>query len=67
MGKVEHLGNAVDHGIAQGDDGVDAAQADAGEYVAQEGHVHTSLSGIGRRGPPNSGGPLPHAHRRPII
>ena len=29
VGEVQHLGNAVDHGVAQGDDGVDAAQADA--------------------------------------
>ena len=29
VGEVQHLGNAVYHGVAQGDDGVDASQADA--------------------------------------
>ena len=29
VGKVQHLGDTVDHRIAQRDDGVDAAQADA--------------------------------------
>ena len=36
VGKVEHFGDAVDHGIAQGDDGVDAAQADAVDQIIEE-------------------------------
>ena len=38
VGEVQHLGDAVDHGVAQGDDGVDAAQADAADEVGQKFH-----------------------------
>ena len=37
MGKVQHFGNAVDHSITQGDDGVHAAQTDAVDQMVQEG------------------------------
>ena len=33
VGKVQHLGNAVDHRIAEGDDGVHAAEADAADEI----------------------------------
>ena len=43
VGKVEQLENAIDHGIAEGDEGVDAAQGQAvdqglGEEVEEVGH-----------------------------
>ena len=38
MGEVQHLGNAVDHGVAQGDDGVDAAQGQAVDQVVEKYH-----------------------------
>ena len=36
MGEVEHFGNAVDHGVAQGDDGIDTAQTDAVDKVIED-------------------------------
>ena len=38
VGKVQHLGNAVDHGIAEGDDRVHAAEADAADEIGQKFH-----------------------------
>ena len=34
--EVQHLGNAVDHRVAQGDDGIHAAKADAVDEVREE-------------------------------
>ena len=36
VGEVQHLGNAVDHRVAQGDDGIHAAKADAVDEVREE-------------------------------
>ena len=44
MGKVQHLGNAVDHGVAKGNDGVDRADADAVDQVLNNFHDCPSLS-----------------------
>ena len=38
MGKVQHFGDSVDHRIAERDQRVDAAQADAGDQVGQKLH-----------------------------
>ena len=38
VGEIQHFGDTVDHGIAQGDDGVDAAQADAADQIVQKTH-----------------------------
>lgn len=43
VGKVQHLCDAVHHGVAQGDDGVDAAQADTGDQIIEEAQtIHLS-------------------------
>ena len=44
MGKVQHLGNAVDHGVAKGNDGVDRADADAVDQVLNNFHDCPPLS-----------------------
>jgi hypothetical protein len=38
VGKVQHFGNAVNHGIAQCDNGIYSANADAIDQVLQETH-----------------------------
>ena len=44
VGEVQHLCNAIDHGIAQGDDGIYAAQADAVYQVVEDTQTtHLSL------------------------
>ena len=43
MGKVEHFGDAVHHGVPQGDDGVHAPQADSADQIGKEFHRRTSL------------------------
>ena len=52
VGEVQHLGDAVDHGIAQGDDGVHAAQADAVDEMVEKDQQRNTprfLSGVGGR------------------
>ena len=44
VGKVQHLGDAVDHGIAQGDDGVNASQANPADQKTQKGHIGSLIS-----------------------
>ena len=45
VGEVQHLGNAVDHRVAEGDDGVDAAKADTADKIGKKFHaVHLVLS-----------------------
>ena len=43
VGEVEHFGNAVNHGVAQSNDGVHTAQTDTVNQVGQEGHHNTHL------------------------
>ncbi len=38
VGEVQHLCDAVHHGVAQRDDGVDASQADPADEKTQKGH-----------------------------
>ena len=41
VGKVQHLGDAVDHSVAQGDDGIDASQAHAVDQMVQKAQITT--------------------------
>jgi hypothetical protein len=41
--EVEHLGNAVHHRIAQGDDRVNAAQADPADEKIEKRHENTPI------------------------
>ena len=44
VGEVQHLGNAVDHGVAQGNQCINTAQADTVDQVRKELHcVHLTL------------------------
>ena len=48
VGKVQHLGNAVNHGIAQGNDRVNAAETHAVDEMVQKTHgALNSLSFLG--------------------
>ena len=47
MGEVQHLGDAVDHGVAQSNDGIDAAQAETTDQIVEEFHKHTSFFLLG--------------------
>ena len=38
VGEVQHFGNAINHGVAQGDDGIDAAQADPVDQEIEKCH-----------------------------
>ena len=49
MSKIDHANNPIDHGIAQGDDGIYAAQADAVYQVVEDTQTtHLSLFLPGR-------------------
>ena len=41
MGEVQHPGDAVDHGVAEGDDRVDAAQAETVDQIIKKNHKNS--------------------------
>ncbi|EJX07040.1 hypothetical protein EVA_04849 [gut metagenome] len=43
MSKVQHFCNAVNHGIAQSDDGINATKTDTTDEVGQKFHEITPL------------------------
>ena len=55
VGEVQHLGDAVDHGVAQCDDGVDAPQADPADEKTQKGHIGYLISSSVAKVPGNPG------------
>ena len=44
VGKIQHPGNAVYHSIAQGNDRIDAAQADSADQIRKKTHESTPSS-----------------------
>ena len=50
VGKVQHFGNTVDHGIAQRDDGINGANADSVYAVLQDVHMRFLPSTVYNRG-----------------
>ena len=55
MCEIQHFCNTIYHCIAQGDDGVDTAQADAADEIGQKFHGNTSFSSGFFRGRNRSG------------
>ncbi len=43
VGKIQHFGDTVDHGVAQRDDGINAAQADAADQIGEDRHSKRHL------------------------
>ncbi|MPM45677.1 hypothetical protein SDC9_92367 [bioreactor metagenome] len=43
VGKIQHFGDTVDHSVAQSDDGINAAQADAADQIGEDRHSKRHL------------------------
>ena len=63
VGKVQHFGNAVYHRIPQGDQRIDAAQADAADQIGQKLHAVYTSQNSGFRAP----GPDFHHTIKPAV
>ena len=50
MGKIDEAQNTIDHGIADGDEGIEAAQRNPVNYLLQENQRGHGFSGSARFG-----------------